>query len=159
MCFRLQLQPVLDAFADEGNHRFPLWWKDAFAEKWPQDRVVWANPPFSMLSKVVDKIEKDQAKVLLVCPDWRTCPWWVQLQRHVVRRHYYPKGTAIFELNGKKVEGMKLGLWAYYVDGSRDEDYIEENKEYGAAELMGEWQETASYRRRCRRKGKKQTVQ
>lgn len=158
MCFRLKVQPVLDAFADAGNHRFPVWYKDAFAVRWPQDEVIWANPPFSMLQQVVEKIKRDGAKVLLVCPDWRSCSWWKSLQEHVVRRHYYPKGTAVFELDKKPVGGIRWGLWAYYVDGSveKEDEYMETNKEYSVAELEGEWQDTPSYRRRQRRKMQKQ---
>ena len=158
MCFRLKVTPILDAFADAGNHRFPLWWEDAFAEKWPQDKVIWANPPFSIMHKVVQKIKEDHAKVLLVCPDWRSCAWCQQLHDHVMRKYFYAKGTPVYELDKKKVEGIKWGLWAYYVDGSvsKEEEFMEENKEYSVSELAGEWQETTSSKRRQRRKWQKQ---
>jgi hypothetical protein len=161
MSFRLKVDPVLDAFADESNHRFPLWWKDAFAEPWPQDKVIWANPPFSMLGKVVDKIKTDEAKVLLVVPDWRSSPWWRSVQPHVVRQHYYPKGTAVFELDKKKVQAMHWGLWAYYVDGAmrKEDEIMEEYKAYSPAELSGQWQDTSSFRRRQRRKVQKVGLQ
>ena len=164
MCFRLKVTPVVDAFADQGNHRFPLWWEDAFAEKWPQDQVIWANPPFSVMKKVVQKIKEDKAKVLLVCPDWRSCSWWQSVQEHVVRGHFYPRGTPVFELEeeGKKrkMEGIKWGLWAYYVDGAQcKEEMMEEHKEYGAAELEDVWQDTVSSRRRRRRKLQQQGSQ
>ena len=47
--------PTVDAFASEKNKRFPKHWEDAFNEDWSSE-ILLANPPFSKLPDVLDKI-------------------------------------------------------------------------------------------------------
>ena len=55
--------PVVDAFAEAGNHRFPRWWgsdgveTDAFTQDWKHAGLLWCNLPFSMFVEVVKKSE------------------------------------------------------------------------------------------------------
>ena len=62
------LEPTVDAFADSSNallHRFWDTASDALAQKWANE-VLWMNPPFSMLSDVLDKIVAEEATGILV---------------------------------------------------------------------------------------------
>ena len=164
---RLKVQPQVDGFAEESNHRFEEWWgpgsrsevEDAFKTSWAGGRLLWLNPPFSVLDQVVKKVRDDAAKVVLICPDWRTRWFWKALQKHVVRRHYYPAGTWVFELPAKTVPAVKWGVWAYYLDGAvdngADEELFEAGREYAGAELDGTMQNTKSRRRRKRARGPK----
>ena len=49
------ITPTVDAFASAKNKRFPRHWKDAFQEDWSSE-ILWANPPFSRMPEVIDKI-------------------------------------------------------------------------------------------------------
>ena len=68
-------EPPIDAFATETNHLCPVWWgpggehENAFAQSW-KGQVLWMNPPYSMLDKVVYKLTEDGASARLVVPDW-----------------------------------------------------------------------------------------
>ncbi|EPS61993.1 hypothetical protein M569_12800, partial [Genlisea aurea] len=53
--------PRVDAFASPENSRCPLHW--------------------DLLSQVVEKLEEDQATALLLCPEWKTAPWWEKAQK------------------------------------------------------------------------------
>ena len=53
---RLQLEtPTVDAFADHELFMCPRWWgpgsevEDAFTQDWGKERLLWINPPFSLL--------------------------------------------------------------------------------------------------------------
>ena len=115
--------PVLDSFADSGNHRFPRWWgpggerPDAMAESWAETGLLWCNPPFSQFSAVVDKVARDKARCILVMPDWPFKEYWSRVQPLRVAETYYPAGTSVFELDGEPVPGTKWGTWAYLLDG------------------------------------------
>ena len=132
---RLKVEPQVDRFANENNHQLP---------------------EFSLLGPVVKKLQKDGAKTVLICPDWRTTWFWKAVQKNVLRRCYYAKGSKIFQLPGKHVADVKWGVWAYYVDGAIDngceEEMFEPNRVVSGAELDGTVQNSKSRRRRSRRK-------
>ena len=77
-------EPCLDAFADQGNMRFPRYWgsggerSNAWAQNWnvKVNGVLWMNPPFEDMLAVIKKIERDGAAVVLLAPDWRSKPWF-----------------------------------------------------------------------------------
>ena len=72
---RLQVQPVLDAFADEDTHVLPVWWgdggavRDAFGVDWGKMGVLWMDPPYSRLPEVVTKLLRDGGKAVMIKPD------------------------------------------------------------------------------------------
>ena len=76
--FNLEYSQVHEAFASDQNHRFPTWWtkKDnSFLKHWKYLQI-WANPPWSLLDKVVLKLICDQVQcVVLIVPVWVTAPW------------------------------------------------------------------------------------
>jgi hypothetical protein len=166
---RLRVAPTVDCFASNENHRFPVWWGpgsdvvDAFDQDWrPQgDRVLWMNPPFSQLPAVIAKTAKDQARAVLVCPDWRSEQWWRDVQPFVVRRYHYKAGKKIFEMPDVDVGVTKWGVWAYLLDGSRQPaDYegelLHPEKTYSVAELDDTWTDTVSSKRRKRQRAQGQ---
>ena len=124
---QLEVTPTLDAFADPETHILPRWWGeggeclDAFQTSWLQEVVgcLWANPPFSVLKNVVQKIVQDGAQMVLICPDWRYLKWWKQVQGLVVKEFFIPKGTKVFRSPDKEnLRSTRWGVWAYLVDGS-----------------------------------------
>ena len=73
-----EMIPTIAAFASPGNNRFKEYWTkrdDAFLQDWSRD-VLWINPAFSMMEKVLRKILTDQARGILVIPIWTRYVWF-----------------------------------------------------------------------------------
>lgn len=77
--------PDIDLFASNANKQvkqFYSWFPDsnslgvdAFLCSW--DFVLpYAFPPFSMVPKILQKIKNDNAKIILVVPNWPSQPWY-----------------------------------------------------------------------------------
>jgi hypothetical protein len=101
--------PCLDAFSLAESKRFERWWgpdseevQDAFSVKWTHSScgMLWANPPFSEIQRVVHKLKVDHGHAILVVPKWETAAWWLPLQDLVIRMIEYPAKTKLFELVG-----------------------------------------------------------
>ena len=69
------ITPTVDAFASAKNKRFPRHWEDAFREDWSSE-ILWANPPFSRMPEVIDKICLERAKGILIVPEWPSQAWY-----------------------------------------------------------------------------------
>ena len=75
---------VVDLFASCHNHTCPVYidqQQDAFTFKWDElvtawNHVLWANPPFSLIDKVVTKMIMEPCRFVLVCPVWKDATWW-----------------------------------------------------------------------------------
>ena len=74
-----------------------------------------------MLSKVVDKIQVDRAKCILIMPNWPTQSWFQDAHRMARKKIFYHAGSHIFDVDQGKVGGVRWGVWAMYLDGSRPE--------------------------------------
>jgi len=72
-----------------------------------------------VLPRVVEKIREDQARIILVCPDWQRDLWWKSLQDLVVDKIFFPKGQKIFRAPGRNIGGTQWGVWAYLLDGEK----------------------------------------
>ena len=80
--------PEIDLFACRLNNQLPKYvsWKpdpgachvDAFSFSW-SGQFVYIFPPFSLLNRCLQKLEKDQTLALLVAPVWPTQVWWPRL--------------------------------------------------------------------------------
>lgn len=85
----------IDLFAARHNAQLPVFysWKvdpdakavDAIAQSWSKKGVLYAFPPFSLISRIVDKLVKEEATVVLVAPVWPAQPWYPQLLQKVVQ--------------------------------------------------------------------------
>jgi hypothetical protein len=107
---KIRYQPTVDAFASNRNRqttRFWSWvWEEEtagvdFFDQSLAGEWLWANPPFSLLDRVLDTVRRQQAHMLLVVPKWTTASWWptaVSLQTAPplllprVENLYIPKG-------------------------------------------------------------------
>jgi hypothetical protein len=59
---------------------------DAMTFRWStlhtnSDSILWGNPPFHMLEKIVDKIQQGPCEVALCTPEWTDQNWWKTLQQ------------------------------------------------------------------------------
>ena len=81
-------QPTVDLFASEANAQLPVfcalspgggvWRIDAFSFPW-LPALAYAFPPFALIPRVLAKVKDDEAKLLLVAPNWPGQPWFPSL--------------------------------------------------------------------------------
>jgi hypothetical protein len=74
-----------DLFASRLNHQLPIFYSwhpepgataiDAFLQPW-QNIQGWANPPFGLIGRVLEKVRKDRCTITLIAPIWPTQPWF-----------------------------------------------------------------------------------
>lgn len=81
--------------------------ENAFAFDWSrlcenEGEVLWANPPFQIMSKVLGKIKRDPCRVVLLYPVWEEAKWWETLQSMIVVSVYLPKGECLFNGSVRK---------------------------------------------------------
>ena len=95
---------TVDLFAREGNAARPLYIdrkRDAFAYDWSRlqgaaEHVLWANPPFVLLGRVVAKLCTDPCRVALCCPVMPQAKWWPALQKLTVEQVELPEGERLY---------------------------------------------------------------
>ena len=83
--------PDIDLFASRLNYQCEPYvaWRpdpnakaiDAFCVDWGTFDNVYAFPPFSILTKVLQKFQEDNATGVVVAPKWPTQPWYARLLR------------------------------------------------------------------------------
>ena len=87
MCKELVMAPCIDLFASHRHHQLPRYYsaypddakalgQNAFAYLSNQGICLYANPPWTLIGKVLDKIAKDGSRLLLllVTPHWKEAP-------------------------------------------------------------------------------------
>jgi hypothetical protein len=85
ICQEIDFQPQLELFAQEHNHLLPrfvsstinrraLAW-DAFSFQWSTGDL-YANPPFSLIPRVLAKAVSERANLLMIVPEWPSAPWF-----------------------------------------------------------------------------------
>lgn len=145
--------PTVDSFADAQLHLLTRWWgpgsdvPNAFDVPWGSEALLWCNPPFSRMGEVVAKIKLDQARAVLIAPNWKNQDWFDELPEITIKRYFYPKGTRMFEVEDGPVGGTPWPVWALLVDGAKcwNPQQLEEE---------GYLQNTEAKGRRKRRKAK-----
>lgn len=75
---------VVDLFASFNNHLLKDYYclhhtpdclaVDAFTQRWSGN--CWCNPPFGLISKVIQHAQWCSASMCLVCPLWPSAVWW-----------------------------------------------------------------------------------
>lgn len=86
----LEFTPCIDLFASRLNSQFPRYVAyrpdpqataiDAFSFSW-KDMNFYAFPPFSVIPRVLQKVQLEQSTGVLVVPDWPTQTWFPVVQR------------------------------------------------------------------------------
>ena len=84
---RLKYEPSIDLFATRINTQLRKFFSfrpdpecigvDAFTVDW-RNIEFYAFPPFCCLPRVIQKISQDEARGILVVPDWPNQPWYTQ---------------------------------------------------------------------------------
>lgn len=88
--YELGVQPEIDLFASRVNHQFDRFMSyrpdpqaeviDAFSVSW-KNLSFYAFPPFSIIGRVLQKIQRERASGVLVVPDWPTQYWYPVVRR------------------------------------------------------------------------------
>lgn len=83
--------PSTDLFASRLNHKVQTYcsfqpdpgaaYIDAFSIDWSSFHCSYLFPPFSMINRCICKIQKDQARAVIVVPLWTTQSWFPALLR------------------------------------------------------------------------------
>jgi hypothetical protein len=79
----------VDLFASKKNTQLPLWISrypaqgalacNAFQQDWTQWLGLYANPPFNLIGRVLQKVQRQQVELVLITPWWTSAPWWPTL--------------------------------------------------------------------------------
>lgn len=94
---------------------------DAFTLDWI-NHVFYVFPPFSILSRVIKKVESDGVTEILVVPDWPTQAWCPMLRRLLlsepIRLKWQVDLVTLPLREGPHPLGKKLQLLACYLCGT-----------------------------------------
>ena len=93
-CAKLHVTPNIDLFASRINCQITPYVSyradpaafaiNAFHMSW-QDYLFYAFPPFSLITRVLQKIQEEKATGLLLVPKWPTQPWWPKLMQMLIQ--------------------------------------------------------------------------
>ena len=91
-------QPDMDLFASRLNYQMKPFcsWKpdpeaaviDSFTLPWTEF-LGYAFPPFSIVSRVIQKIRMEQADIILVVPNWTTAAWYNVFRQLMISEPFY----------------------------------------------------------------------
>lgn len=90
---KLDIQPTIDMFASRINFQFrPFvsWHPDPEASSCDAFTISWANeiaycfPPFALIDRVLQKLEREQTTIVLIFPHWTAQTWFPRLLRVLV---------------------------------------------------------------------------
>ena len=90
--------PEIDLFASRTNKKCPRyisWLKDPFAYKVDAFTIKWrefyfyAIPPFSIILKVLKKINMEKSTGIMVVPFWPTQPWYPLFKKMLISKPLY----------------------------------------------------------------------
>ena len=89
-----------DLFANQLNAQEPLYCtrsNSAFRYNWTKlsangQQILWANPPFTQLDRVLTKIVQNPCKIVLVTPNWLGKPGRRLLYKIAISQFFVPPG-------------------------------------------------------------------
>jgi hypothetical protein len=82
-------------FCSEQNSAWEYNWHDLQEES--AGGVLWVNPPFQDIKKVLTKASLEEFRLVLVIPLWKKAGWLDMLAQLKVREYVIPRGTPVFE--------------------------------------------------------------
>ena len=93
--------PDIDLFASRNNNKvscYASWGPDphasyvnAFHVNWSKFKLCYIFPPFRLLNRVIQKIREENAKAIVVSPNWPAQPWYSILHKKASRVLFYKK--------------------------------------------------------------------
>ena len=136
--------PDIDLFASRTNNKLPVYfaWRpdpgaigiDAFCQEW-NFTLMYAFPPFSIITRKLQKIEESKATVILIVPSWPAQPWFPRVLHMLIRKPLLlPTSRKILTLahNLEMIHPLwrKLKLIACLVPGepSKQKEFLRQHK-------------------------------
>ena len=122
---------AIDLFSDERQPVYPYRChkkNSAFDYSWTelsQHSVLWANPPFSILTQVLEKLLTEESVVLvLLIPDWKSHAWYEPLCQLAIRSFTLPRKFPLYVCRGNKVmpSPRKWQSKVLYINFQKTED-------------------------------------
>jgi len=96
------------------------WRYDAFTVPW-QEELLWINPPWELLPRVLFKLRSERARAIIIVPRWPSQSWWPTLLTMMVDEvELLPPWTIVSPAHDCVVEPLlypSLILLAVLVDG------------------------------------------
>jgi hypothetical protein len=152
--------PDIELFASERQHWCKTWvgpggeWRDAMQLSWKPSRIhyFWANPPFSKLHSVVQKIKAEKSRGILILPNWAG-KTWLDTAHRMSTKKYKIEGQSVFEdIDKQPLPPRRWAVWALQVDGAYDGGEIPDPDSQWRPKTV------ASHRRKLRAKKRKLTA-
>lgn len=128
----LKISPDIDLFASRLNTQFPKFASykpepgslavDAFNLNW-ENLNLYAFPPFSVTSKVLQKLQEDKATGVVVLPNWPTQVWFSKAMRMLIQQPVLlQKSKHLLQLPNKPSQvhplSHKLNLLVCHLSGN-----------------------------------------
>ena len=92
----------VDLFASRTNHKIARYVSrrpdpeayaiDAFTMTWSNE-VFYMFPPFSLIGRILQKVQEEETEAVLVAPIWRTQSWWPSLLDLICGKCYQVRQT------------------------------------------------------------------
>ena len=89
--------PEIDLFASHLSNQVPAYmsWRpnpyiiavDALQQPW-HGHLLYAFPPFSLITRVLSKIRRERVLVILITPAWNSQPWYAMLLQMLIRKSF-----------------------------------------------------------------------
>ena len=87
-CTRLIFKPSIDLFANAKHHQCARHCgpslspnavaANAFSLNWKAEWRPYANPPWSLIGRMLHKVTNERVTIMSVIPDWPHAPWYAQ---------------------------------------------------------------------------------
>jgi hypothetical protein len=123
----------VDIFASSWNSQLPRFiaWgpqpgafaANAFSVHW-ESIYGYAFPPFSLIFRCLEKIRREKASIVLICPVWTGQPWFPVLLEHAcdIPRLLRPSPALLISARGEPhplLQSVELSLAAWKLSGDR----------------------------------------
>jgi hypothetical protein len=154
--------PEIDLFASRLNYQFKpfvSWGPDPLSVAVDAYTLTWSKwfsyafPPFSQILKVLTKVERDQADMLIIVPHWTTAVWYPVFLRLLTRKPVLlPRGMHQLQLDHSHAPHplhKKLQLVAACISGKLYKHEAFMDRLVMSCALRGETQHRNSMQRTC----------
>ena len=115
---------------------------DAFTMTWTNE-LFFIFPPFSLLPRILQKVEEDKAAAILIAPLWPTQSWWPSLLRLVMGQCYrLPNTQKILYLphrQGKQHPLKRMNLGCFPISGKHSRTKESQDKQETLSSNHGEF--------------------
>jgi predicted aspartyl protease len=117
----------VDLFANQRNHQeefFCTRKTNAFSFDWSEicgvNQILWANPPWTQLSKVLAKILINPCRIVVVLPKWKKEKWFELFEKLAKQKYEIPAGIALYHSDSseKPLPGPHWDTCIFYIDNT-----------------------------------------